>query len=315
MIGALTHFIFMMQATQITRGRKAKLSTLAQTKEGTTKSYDGTRIWYRSIGFGTPIVCCNGLGCSTFYFNYVENYFKRNYQVITWDYRGHGKSDPPAKRQNHTIHSLLEDLKAVLRALEISKAIMIGHSMGTQVVYEYYSRYPKSCIALIPSFGTFERPMDTFMNFPLSKYFFEVIYTFNHLFPKVSNLIGTLMVKNPFWFHVGGFLNMMKPLLVDKAIMKQYVDHIINVDPIFLSELTREMQAHTAEESLKKIKIPTLILGAEDDTFTPVWLSKKMHHLIPNSQLFIVKKASHVAFVEQPELINLRIEKFINSLR
>ena len=110
---------------------------------------------------------------------------------------------------------------------------------------------------------------------------------------------------------------MMKPYLADKRIMEQYVDHIVKVDPIFLSNLTRSLQEHTAENTLRKIKVPTLILGAEEDTFTPVWVSKKMHHLIPHSELFIIKKGSHVALVEHPELINLRIEKFIieNVLR
>lgn len=292
---------------------KPKLLELARTREGYATSYDGTRIWYRSVGKGVPIICSNGLGCSTFYFSYLEEYFKKNFQVITWDYRGHGKSELPKDKKNHTIQSLQNDLKAVMDELGIKKAIMVGHSMGTQVLYEFYKNMPGRCMALIPCFGTFEKPMDTFLNSPLSKYVFEVVYLFNQFFPKVSNMMGTFMVKNPLWFRVGGMLKIMQPYMVDRKIMEQYVDHIINVDPIFLSDLTRNMQQHTAEASLKKIKVPTLILGAEDDTFTPVWLSKKMHHLIPKSELFIVKKGSHVALVEQPELINFRIEKFIHD--
>ena len=155
--------------------------------------------------------------------------------------------------------------------------------------------------------------MDTLFNFPFSRYVFDLIYLFNHAVPQLSNFIGKILVKNPFWFQMGGLLKIMKPYLVDKKILEQYIDHIVNVDPVFLSDLTRNMQEHTAEDSVKKINIPTLIVGGEEDTFTPVWLSKKMHHLIPNSELFIVKKGSHVALVEQPELINLRMEKFLKE--
>ncbi len=290
-----------------------KLSELAQTREGYTRSFDGTKIWYRSVGKGIPIICCNGLGCSTFYFHYLENYFKRFAQVTTWDYRGHGKSDMPVLRKNHSVQGLVRDLKAVMDILKIKKGILVGHSMGVQVLFEFYRQYPDRVKALISCFGTFGKPMDTFYNTPVSKYLFEVIYIFNQLFPRLSNLIGTVMVKNPLWYQMGGVFKLMKPYLADKKIMEQYVDHIVKVDPIFLSNLTRSLQEHTTESFLRNIKVPTLILGAQDDTFTPLWVSKKMHHLIPRSELFIIQKGSHVALVEHPELINLRIEKFISS--
>lgn len=296
-----------------TRRPQTKLMEAALTEEGFAKSRDGTKIWYKSVGRGTPIICCNGLGCSTFYFNYLEDYFKYTNQVITWDYRGHGQSEKPHSRKHDTITALTDDLRAVMETLDIKRAVMIGHSMGSQVIYEFYSRYPQRCLALISCFGTFEKPIDTFLDSPFSKYVFEVIYVFNHLFPRLSNVIGTLMLKNPLWFQVGAMLKIMKPYLVDKEILRQYINHIVNVDPIFLSNLTKSMQQHSSEESLKKIKVPTLIIGADEDNFTPVWLAKKMHHLIPESELFVVKKASHVALVEQPELINLRIEKFLNE--
>lgn len=297
----------------ISKSGRGRLVEVAQTREGYVRSFDGTRIWYKSVGRGPALMLCNGLGCSTFYFSYLIDYFKRTHQVISFDYRGHGKSEMPRVARNHTIFSLTQDTLAVMNHLGVKKAIFVGHSMGTQVLYEFYARYPDRCRALIPAFGTFQKPMDTFLDSPLSKYVFEVIYVFNHLFPRLSHLIGTLLVKNPLWFQVGGFLKLMKPYLVDRKIMEQYMDHIIHVDPIFLSKLTRSLQQHTAEANLKKIKIPVLILGAEDDTFTPLWLSKKMHHMIPKSELFVVKKGSHVALVEQPELIHLRIEKFFNE--
>src|SRR3989338_2248623 len=111
-----------------TKAVGTRLNQMVHTQEGFARSADGTQIWYRSVGEGIPIVCCNGLGCSTFYFAYLESYFKRSFRIITWDYRGHGRSGKPKK--NHTIAALQQDLKAVLDALEIKKAIFVGHSMG-----------------------------------------------------------------------------------------------------------------------------------------------------------------------------------------
>jgi pimeloyl-ACP methyl ester carboxylesterase len=73
------------------------------------------------------------------------------------------------------------------------------------------------------------------------------------------------------------------------------------------------MGDYDAEPILKNIKVPTLIFAADQDQFTPVWLSKKMHRLIPKSEILILKKATHVGLIEQPELLNLRIEKFLTD--
>ena len=77
--------------------------------------------------------------------------------------------------------------------------------------------------------------------------------------------------------------------------------------------LLKSAQEHTAEDMLKTIKVPTMIVAGEHDQFTPMWISKKMHRLIPESELFVMNKATHAGLVEQPDLINLRIEKFIQE--
>jgi pimeloyl-ACP methyl ester carboxylesterase len=289
------------------------LAQLVRLKEGYATSKDGTEIFYKSVGLGYPIVLCNGMGVSTFFWKYFENHFKHNFQVITWDYRGHGRSAPPADKKNVNVHSLVEDCRAVCDELGVKKALFVGHSLGTQVVLEFYRTYPKYVGGMVSCLGTFGRPMDFFYNSPFSKYLFEIFSSLGLLFPKQSNFISTLLIKNPFWFQLGGLLKMINTGLADKNDAQEYIDHILNLEPEFFAKLSRSVQAHTAEGVLKTIKVPTLVMGGDEDTFTPVWLAKKMHRVIPNSELFIIRKGSHAALVEQPELINLRIEKFIRE--
>jgi len=297
-----------------TQSRRPKLAQVSDIQEGFAKSSDGTKIWYKSMGQGKPaIIFCNGLGCSTFYWKHIYTYFKKTHQVVLFDWRGHGKSDTPKDENNITIDRLRDDLNTVMRKLRIKKAVLAGHSMGTQVLYKYYEKYPQKVSALIPCFGTFGQPMDTFYNSTTSKYVFSFIYLFNHTFPRLANTVGYLVSKNPFWFQMGSALKMMNPGLADKKVLKEYIEHFTSVDSVFLAKMAKSMQDYTAELILKKIKAPTLILAAEKDTFTPVWLSKKMHHLIPKSEIMVIKKATHVALIEQPALINLRIEKFIHE--
>lgn len=294
-----------------TRNRRAQLAQLATQKEGYAKSSDGTKIWYKSQGEGVPLVFCNGLGCSTFYWKHIHAHFKGKVRVVLFDWRGHGDSHPPKNPAHMTIGHLTEDLNAVLDALGLKKAVLLGHSMGIQVLFDFYVKHPKRVTALIPCFGTFGRAIETFYNLGISRSVFEVIYLFNHMFPKASTALGSLVTKNPFWYEIGGFLRMLNPGLADKKVLKQYLEHFTSVDPVLLAKLTRSMQEYNAEPVLKNVKVPTLIFAGENDQFTPVWLSKKMHRLIPKSEIQVLKKATHVGLIEQPEFINLRIEKFL----
>jgi pimeloyl-ACP methyl ester carboxylesterase len=289
------------------------LAQLVRLKEGYAQSFDGTEIYYKSVGLGYPIILCNGMGVSTFFWKYFENDFKHNFQVITWDYRGHGRSAPPIHKKNISVHALVEDCRAVLEELKIKKALFVGHSLGTQVVLEFYRAHPKYVGGIVSCLGTFGRPMDFFYNSPLSKYAFELFSSLGLIFPRASNVVSRFLIKNPFWYQLGGLFKMINTGMASKSDAQEYMDHILSLDPEFFAKLSRSVQAHTAEAVLKYIKVPTLIIGAEDDAFTPVWLAKKMHRIIPNSELFIIRKGSHAALVEQPELINLRMEKFLRE--
>ena len=282
--------------------------------EGTTKSFDGTSIVYRSVGKSdVPIICCNGLGVGAFFWVYFEEYFHKKRQVITWDYRGHGASGLNGNQENYSIDALVKDCKAVLDALGVKKAIFVGHSLGAQVIFEMYRQHPKTVEALVPCFGTDGRPMNTFYNTRLSRYLFKACYEIGQRFPTPSNIISRVLLQNPLSFYLGGLLKIMNTGMINKNDVDRYIEHILAVNPVFFTELLKSAQEHSAQDILPDIKAPTLIIAGEHDQFTPLWISKKMHRLIPESELFIVKKGSHAALVEQPELLNLRIEKFLQE--
>lgn len=301
------------QKLKKTERYRSRLSRLVRVHEGKTKSDDGTLIHFRSIGQHAPIVCCNGIGVSTFFWKSLETFFYTRHQVVTWDYRGHGLSGDPSDLSHSTVNDLVQDLKAVLDVCRIRKTILVGHSFGVQAALECYGQYPSRVRALVLCMGTYGRPMDTFYNFPLSRPIFDLICRFALEFPKLGHVLSRILLNNPLSFRLGGLLKIMNVDLAPKEEIQKYTDHITRINTVFFSYLCQNMQEHSAEATLPKIKVPTLIIAGEHDTFTPLWLSKRMQRLIPKSELFIIKKGSHAALVEQPELINLRIEKFIHD--
>ena len=303
-----------VQKVKISEKRRGTLVSLTTLNEGYTRGFDGTKIFYHSIGKGQPpIVCCNGLGVGTFFWVYLERMFRTKHQIVTWDYRGHGRSELKDNPNHHNLQSLVKDCKAVLDKLNLKKAVLVGHSLGVQVILEVYRKWPERVAGLVCAFGTYEHPMNYFYNSRLSRHFFELCYILGITFPRQGNWISRLLLKNPLSFWMGGLLKIMNTGMIHKEDCDRYINHILSVDPLFFTMLLKSAQDHSAEDILRNIKVPTLIITGDQDQFTPTWISKKMHRLIPDSELFSMHNTTHAGLVEQPDLVNLRIEKFIQE--
>ena len=105
----------------------------------------------------------------------------------------------------------------------------------------------------------------------------------------------------------------LDPDKVNPEDIKPYITHMVHVDlPMFLKML-RAAGDHTAESYLADVKVPTLIVAGEKDSFTPASLSEAMAERIPGAELLMVKRGTHVAPLEQHEVVRSRISKFIRE--
>src|SRR6185437_7554376 len=132
------------------------------TREGYAHAPDGTRLYWRAEGKGPALLCSNGIGVSTFFWAPVARELCSDYTVIRWDYRGHGLSDDPLERRSATLTGCAQDALTVLDELGIRRAVLLGHSMGSQVGFEVARLRPEVVAGLVPTLGTFRHPVDTF---------------------------------------------------------------------------------------------------------------------------------------------------------
>jgi pimeloyl-ACP methyl ester carboxylesterase len=96
--------------------------------------------------------------------------------------------------------------------------------------------------------------------------------------------------------------------------MLPYLKHMTHVDfPLFLKML-RAAGEHSAEEYLPKIDVPVLVVAGEKDTFTPASLSHFMAEQIPGAELLMLQSGTHVAPIEQPELVAEKIKAFVERV-
>lgn len=282
-------------------------------KEGFVKSFDGERLFYSVKGEGLPILCCNGVGVSRFFWKYISDYFtKWGASVITWDYRGHGRSPIPKDMSNFSMETNAKDIKVILDELKIEKALLLGHSMGVQVILEFWHLFPERTLGLVPILGTYEHPADTFFDWRGSIYVFKIGKYLVERNPALVTKVWRRIMGMELSYDIARCF-IIHPTLCSYEDMKPYFEHLVSLDLRVFFKMADAMQRHSAGSYLKKINCPVLIMAGEKDIFTPLWLSKKMHKLIPNSEILILKQGSHAGLVEQPDLINYRIEKFIND--
>ncbi len=286
-------------------------------EEHITTSFDGTRIFWKTTGKGPTICACNGIGVSTFFWKYVAEYFQKTNKVVLWDYRSHGRSDPAPDYDNLTMATNARDLKAVLDAAGVDKAVLMGHSMGVQTIFEFYRLFPERTAALIPVLGSYGRPMDTFLGTDLVRKAFPFVYHLVYLFPGLTNKVTQTAMRGLFHHrisfpgaHLIGFLN---GKFMKKEELGPYLDHLRTLDLRAFLGMARRMQENSAKDLLPNIGVPCLIISGENDLFTPWEISKEMQKRIPNAEMLTIPCGSHAALVEQPELMNLRIDKFINE--
>jgi len=277
---------------------------------------DGLRIHWRSVGAGPPVVFCNGVGVSTFFWKYVVDQLSDRFEVILWDYRGHGRS---ARGVDPTRHALsidrhAADLEAVLDDAGIHRpAFVIGHSMGCQVALQLAIRDADRVAALGLWLGTAGRTLHTFGGWSGSVHLFRVIHAFVRAAGEEVNRVQRVLLNSPLAWHFAKRFHIVDPYYTKRADMEPYMRHMASMDMRTFLGCVRQADAHDAWPELPNIAVPSLVVAAERDTFTPLSCSQQMADQLPLGELFVLADASHAALIEQPETIGHRLERFISE--
>jgi len=283
---------------------------MRRVKHGCVESFDGTKIRYTSRGEGLPMMFADGIGCDGYVWKYTWQQFGENCRMVHSHYRGHASSDLPKNTNNLSITDICEDLVRVLDDDEVDQAIMVGHSMGCQVIFEFARQYPDRVIGLVPMCGSYGHPLKTFHDNKTLDTLFPFLYPLFVLTPWVPEAIWHRIVPTRFAYEVAVRTEINGHMINFEDFMP-YLKFIGKINVRMFAKMLDHAARHTAEDYLPQIKVPTLIIAGEKDTFTPGWLSDKMHHMIPDSEIITVPKGSHTAPIEMPQLVNLRLERWL----
>ncbi|MSP91604.1 MAG: alpha/beta hydrolase [Myxococcales bacterium] len=269
-------------------------------------------------GDGPTLLLCNGLGGNLDAWQYFVDEFGGRHRIVSWDYRGLYKSGAP-QGNDYTVSTQCEDGRAVLDALGVKQAIFVGWSMGVQVSFELYRHHRERALGLILINGTYGRPLATAFApvlrgspiVPLLPAVTRALEAVAHLSAPVQPLAQKI-AQTRISLKVLKLLGLVSASL-DERVFLELAGNVAALDmPRYMATLN-SLADHCAEAMLPRIDVPVLIVTGDRDLFTPVEQSRNMAMRIPGAELLVIPSGTHYTPLEFPELIHLRVRKFVKE--
>ncbi|MCH7764888.1 MAG: alpha/beta hydrolase, partial [Candidatus Marinimicrobia bacterium] len=214
------------------------------------------------------------------------DHFKDEYRITTFDLLGHGRSPKP--KEGYGFNALLADAAAVFERHKGRENIIIGHSYGVALALHMAALKPNDIQKLVLIGANIPRPASGTGIWKLPAFVLEWIR------PIFSN-----------GFVKGAFHSETSQEFIKKE------QSISDKNPMFMMKRLINGMKEVPDLNLRSIDISTLVINGEADGLTPVSGAKELVALLPNAELIVVEKASHLVMMEQPEMVNEIIRNFI----
>jgi len=252
---------------------------------------------YEIQGEGPPLMLVAGLASDSQSWQPILEDLSRQYQVITLDNRGVGRTMP--QDVETSIQQISDDCLALIRHLGLSSVHLLGHSMGGFVALDCAIRYPEQVSKLIlVGTGAFtsERNQALFLDW--------VSYLESGMKPEqwFQNIF--------YWIFSKRFFQDKKA--VDDAL-RFAIDYPYPQSRIAFKNQVEALNAFNCQSSLPGIRSKTLIVCGKEDLLFPPEESFRVLQAVPNSEISIIENAAHSMHTEQPKAFADCVLKFLEN--
>ena len=267
----------------------------------------GISLHYVEAGEGKPLIIIPSWSLTGGWYQHQLHGLSHNRRVISLDMRGHGESSTPDN--GYRVSRLAADLRAVIEALDLSDVDLMGHSIGSSIIWSYHDL-----------FGDYRLGRMVFVDQAPSvtakpDWSPEDIVTYGSLLPDLPALAE-------FYLDVLGAetAEQTAPLVARLFSPKIPADELL----YFASEIIKLPRRHAADllynhcsldwrDVIKTIRLPTLVVGAEESIFSAesqIWIADQ----IPGAQVEISpadEGGSHFMCYENPTKFNALVDAFL----
>ncbi|MFA6376505.1 MAG: alpha/beta hydrolase [Candidatus Paceibacterota bacterium] len=260
------------------------------------EGYSDKGIYYRyiKIASGRPtLVFIHGFTGSMSAWSGYEADLQKKYDLLFFDWRGHGKSKKCAVCNDYAIGKTSQDLLDLLDNLQITSVIFISHSYGSLVALDLFSRRPRLAMAFV-----FLAP-DNRIGEALW------IRVGEFLFSKIPDFFNGPLGNNP-----GAHLDYSRLPTGDWSFKRILAD-IRNTNFRTYCCYFRQINRFNAEKILPSVNIPALIIHGDKDLIYPVKNSILLAKKIKNAFLKILSGANHILVLNNTSEIVKAVDDFV----
>ncbi|MCP4606877.1 MAG: alpha/beta hydrolase [Proteobacteria bacterium] len=283
-------------------------------KEQFVQSSDRTQLYYEKLGSGQPVVLCDGLLCDGHVWKYLTPALEKDCELLHWHYPGHGKSGEPPRFADLSSERLGGDVAVVARDAGLPRITVVGHSLGVQVALETWRCHRELVEALILICGSPGHIVSNFHEGPILGLVVPVLDTIGHFVPGLlANAWQRLPAQT--LTRLAMYTREVNSRLIKDSDLARYFSGLSRVDFRLALQMLKSAEQHDATPYLKEIDVPVLIIAGKEDRFTPPDRSEMMAKLIPSAEMLMVRGGTHSLPIEQPDLVNLRIRRFLATCR
>ena len=253
---------------------------------------NGVRLACRVEGQGPPLLLLHGLGGSHDDWRKQVPEFARRYRVVAPDLRGFGASE---RQEPFTVQQHARDAAALLEALGIPRAHVVGLSMGGAVAMELALSEPRRVAGLVLA--------NTAPSFELRGW--------QRRYMGFSRLLLALL------FGVGGvarlFSKAVFPAPHQESLRKRLLERASHTSRwVYIASL-RALVRWDAEERLPRLRSPTLVIGAEHD-YTDIHEKRRWAARVPGARVVMLPGSRHRSELDAPSAFNEAVGRFLDAL-
>ncbi|MFY9609092.1 MAG: alpha/beta fold hydrolase [Blastocatellia bacterium] len=257
---------------------------------------NGINIDCRDEGEGLPVILIHAFPLNQTMWDDQMAALRKVCRAITLDLRGFGRSgfaDSP-----HSIEQMASDVRGLMKALGIDRAVLVGLSMGGYISFAFYRNYPECVRALVLA--------DTRATSDTAEARDRRIKSAEKAEREGSAAIADDVV----------------PMLLGRSTLSTRSDLIERTrelieanSPVGIAAAQRAMASRRdSTDLLAAMNIPVLVIVGSEDSLTPPAEAEMMNRAIRGSRLRVIEGAGHLSNLEQPRQFDAAVSEFIQSL-
>lgn len=267
---------------------------------GYFNTLDDAHIYYEIHGKGAPLLFVHGWQCSHVFWQKNVDVLAENFNVITFDLRGHGNSSKGL--HGITIKQYAKDVYDLIEYLGLEDVVLMGWSLGGPTVLSYYKQFASQHLK---GLGLIDMTPFPFSPEPWNTQGLHG-YNMDGFNAQVNTLIDN---RQGFYEALGN--NIFRNGVMPKGA-EWTIDEFKKLPPWISAAIYSDYLSSDYTGVLPTITIPTLVVNANSCVFADgIKQGKHVAAQIPNAEFVPFTESGHMLFYEEPDKFNKIVTDFM----